>query len=52
MRTCTLHNNRARAWVEQQIPIGERITWAHYEALKNKFLEHFNLSGSTPAQRK
>ena len=30
----TTLSNRARAWVEQQIPIGERITWAHYEALK------------------
>ena len=47
----TTLSNRARAWVEQQIPMGERTTWAHYEALKIKFLEHFNLSGSTPAQR-
>ena len=47
----TTLSNRARAWVEQQIPMGERITWVHYEALKTKFLEHFNLSGSTPAQR-
>ena len=47
----TTLSNRARAWVEQQIPIGERVTWGHYEALKTKFLEHFNLSGSTPAQR-
>ena len=31
--------------------MAERVTWDHYEALKNKFLEHFNLSGSTPAQR-
>ena len=47
----TTLSNRARAWVEQQIPMGERVTWAHYETLKTKFLEHFNLSGSTPAQR-
>ena len=47
----TTLSNRARAWVEQQIPMVERVTWEHYEALKTKFLEHFNLSGSTPAQR-
>ena len=47
----TTLRERARTWYDHTIPPGERDLREHYEALKNKFKDHFNTFGSTKMQR-
>ena len=47
----TTLRERARTWYDHTIPPGERHLREHYEALKNKFKDHFNTFGSTKMQR-
>ena len=47
----TTLRERARTWYDHTIPQGERDLREHYEALKNKFKDHFNTFGSTKMQR-
>ena len=39
----TTLRERARTWYDHTIPPGERNLQEHYEALKNKFKDHFNM---------
>ena len=47
----TTLRERARTWYDHTIGRDERDTREHYEALKNKFKDHFNTFGSTKMQR-
>ena len=47
----TTLRERARTWYDHTIGRDERDTREHYEALKNKFKDHFNTFGSTQMQR-
>ena len=47
----TTLRERARTWYDHTIPQGERDSREHYDALKNKFKDHFNTFGSTKMQR-
>ena len=47
----TTLRERARMWYDHTIARRERDTREHYEALKTKFKDHFNMFGSTKMQR-
>ena len=47
----TTLRERARTWYDHTILQRERATQEHYQALKNKFKDHFNTFGSTKMQR-